>query len=181
MAKRRFAVADGAAPLRRLSSEVSVRNAAAKVPRAADICIKASRSRHATTSPRPNTSASKAAGRTTRNSLPKHQGALLLKTETKVASASCDAANLPRSTPGALTLAAAPQGSSKQREPAKVSVLDMLRGSARPQMAGPCETQHSYEDRSLAAAGGAPVGCSSNEGAERSVGEGSRHRDHAPH
>ena len=113
MPKRRFAVADGAAPLRRTASGASVRNVVADVPRAADIRIVAHRYRPPTTSPQQNTNRRSAAARV------KASRAAEDRTRRAVAT---------------------PKASATQRVPARMSILDMLRGSACPQSAGPSRT-----------------------------------------
>ena len=158
MAKRRFSIADGASP---------TRNVAPKIPSAASICIATSSRRPAKTPLRQSTCVR--SGRpAVKNTLQKQRlGRLPLATAKSFFNKPSRAAGIrPRWSAGALPCAATSVAPTGQREPATLSVLDMLRRSARSQLAEPTASEHLHESVSLASPDGAP----SPTAAERSTG-----------
>ena len=124
MARRCFALAKAATPNRRMAPGEPVRKAALKLPRAADICTKASRSRSVRTSLQQGTCTG--SGRLSiRNAQQQRRpGDSSLATSKRIRKSACAQAQ-----------AAATEISAGLRKPAKPSVLDMLRASTQPQPA----------------------------------------------
>ncbi len=155
MAKRRFSVADSSAPAHRMTSGKPVRHVAPKVPRAADICIATSRTRSARKSLRQSTRA-RSGGPASRGPLPqKRLGELPRASETPFTQASRKARAMPSRSAGAQNSVDAPAASTGQREFAKLSVLDMLRLSGRPQVAMQGRLERSDEHPNSVARSGA--------------------------
>ena len=124
MVKRCFSVAKAATPNRRMAPGKPVKKVALKLPRAADICTKASSSRSVKSAFQQGTRTG--SGRSSmRNAQPQTRlGESLLATLEKT-----------RRSAFAQTQAAATEASAGLRKPAKPSVLDMLRANTQPHLA----------------------------------------------
>ena len=132
MAKRRFSVADGATPTRRMTP---------RIPPAADICIAASSSNR---SPRAASRRSTCAS----SGSPASQKAQL--------SAATPILNARGKRAQVIAGAVTPGASAGQREARKLSVLDILRGASSSHSAGPRSSPHANRQLSLAQSSGAP-------------------------
>ena len=131
MAKRRFSVADGAAPTRRTTP---------RIPPAANICIAASSNRFPRTASRRNTCASSGS--------PASKKAQL--------SAATPLLSAPGKRTQVVAGAVTPGASAGQREARQLSVLDILRGASSSHSASPSSSQHANRQLSPAQSSGAP-------------------------